>query len=831
MAGLFSTAYIFDLTNNESDQIVSDSHIEEFYSANKSLSVQDLLNGMAKLIAASDSLKSLLEFLDVSTISERLHGKNFLNHECKDNNEGWIRVLLLPVSYDEAEKIRQFIFVTYPVDQEIEKEKLIKQLSEKDSLTGLYNRSSYEKELQILTESGLRDDLVVVKFDLNELKSVNDAHGYAAGDEIIIGLADCLKQTFAEFGKIFRIGGDEFIAIINVPLSQIDDLLQKFETHVADWKGKIVKDFSVSKGYASISGNPELTINDLERQADKRMYSDKSEFHKHSEMLHQDKKLNSAAINGILERENIGIWSIEIDENQPPRMYADKIMKLLLGVTGDLSPENTYQFWYDRIHPDYYDAVTDSVEKMIIGNHAEVQYPWTHPEKGKIFVRCGGVRDTKYKNGIRLTGSHQNVTNIIHLNKDTLTDLYTREFFYQRAQNILKENPNRDFTFFVVNIENFKLVNEKYGVEGGDKLLKHVATFVTRSFPNLVISGRLSGDRFICMQDPIEIDDEKGDSLELKMLERMPFPNINIKYGLYHTKFDRNISVQTMCDRANIAVNSIKGVYKVKQATYDEELQNKIHKNQNIIDNMKAGIENEEFKIYLQPKHNLRTNKTGGAEALIRWIHPELGFMNPGDFIPLFESNGFIKKVDEYVFFKVLEILKSWLDRKLRVVPISINLSRRDFEHENFAENISKAVDKYGIPHNLIHFELTESAISDNPDLIIKNLTELHNEGYMIELDDFGAGYASLMTLSEIEFDILKLDMSIIKNDNPTSKRNALDICSRISKDMNLISVAEGIETEEQVVRIKNLGCDFIQGYFYSKPLPVEEFEKYLMDN
>ena len=283
-----------------------------------------------------------------------------------------------------------------------------------------------------------------------------------------------------------------------------------------------------------------------------------------------------------------------------------------------------------------------------------------------------------------------------------------------------------------------------------------------------------------------------------------------------------------MCDRARLAVESIKGNYDVACALYDEKLDKFVKTKQQILENMEDALKNKEFKVYLQPKHDLRKNKTGGAEALVRWIHPVIGFMNPGDFIPVFEQNGFVKSVDEFVFREVCLMLRRWIDEGKPVVPISVNLSRRDFDSVDLAEQLLAVIEEIDIPHELIHFEVTESAFSDSPDRIANTIRKLHDEGFVIELDDFGTGYSSLTSLSEIEFDILKLDMSIIRNDNPDSPRNVLDMCNQIVKQMNLKSVAEGVETEAQLNRLKKIGCDYIQGYYFSKPLPVEDFENYL---
>lgn len=534
----------------------------------------------------------------------------------------------------------------------------------------------------------------------------------------------------------------------------------------------------------------------------------------------------------ILQKSNIGIWIIEIDEGKKPRMRGDESMLALLGVTEELSEEEVYSAWYEHVHPDYYDTVNTGVEKMISGKHAEIQYPWYHPTKGMIYVRCGGVRDESYTEGIRLAGSHQDVSHIYQFNKDSLTGLYTKDYFFKRVEEILAENPDKEYRILVSDIENFKMINEKYGAETGDELLKYLANAIRKLLgENYIIGGRINADKFACLQFGITQTREEGRAMEYEVLENAPVPNLVWKHGIYYTKFDRSLSARAMCDRARLAVDSIKGVYGVNCAVYNDNLRQNLIVQQQILENMEDAIERQEFFVYLQPKHNLHTNKTGGAEALIRWIHPEMGFMNPGVFIPVFEKNGFIKELDKYVFTKVCQMISSWVREGKPVVPISVNLSRRDFEERDLAEQLISLVDFYKIEHSLIHIEITESVFSENPDQTTSIIRDFHNAGFIIELDDFGTGYSSLFTLNELELDVLKLDMSLIQSDKPGTERNVLDFCAQLTKMMDLQSVAEGVETEEQLKRIKELGCDYIQGYYFSKPLPIEEFEKYLADH
>jgi EAL domain-containing protein (putative c-di-GMP-specific phosphodiesterase class I) len=202
--------------------------------------------------------------------------------------------------------------------------------------------------------------------------------------------------------------------------------------------------------------------------------------------------------------------------------------------------------------------------------------------------------------------------------------------------------------------------------------------------------------------------------------------------------------------------------------------------------------------------------------------------MNPGEFIPLFEENGFVARMDFYIWEEACIALRSWKDKGQPVIPLSVNMSRRDFDVPDIVSKIVALVDKYGLEHELLHIEVTESAISDDPARLEKMVRDLHDRGFIIELDDFGSGYSSIATLNELTLDVLKLDMSLVRKDDPSADNSALKFAVMMGKMLNLKLVAEGVETAEQVERLRGMGCDYIQGYYYSRPLPKAEFEAYL---
>lgn len=415
------------------------------------------------------------------------------------------------------------------------------------------------------------------------------------------------------------------------------------------------------------------------------------------------------------------------------------------------------------------------------------------------------------------------------LEKDSLTGLYNKVFFFKKVEEYLFEHPTQKYMMWVSDIQGLKVINDKYGLEKGDGVLKVMAEYWVRNTPGFLFGGRIEGDKFAGLLR--DMDFEELESIILRNDSQTPFPvpNVVIKHGIYRIERKIDITPQGMYDRAMLALQKIKSKYGVFVAEYNDELRKDLLLRQMILGSADEALAKGEFTVFYQPKHDFRTGKTSGAEGLVRWKLPEFDFLSPNVFIPLFEQNGFISKLDFYVWELVCKTIKKWESDGIPVVPVSINVSRRDFEVDQLAEKIISLVDRYQLAHHMIHIEVTESAYSDDPERIKRVVGKLHDEGFVIELDDFGTGYSSLIALSSMDLDILKLDRSIIQNDMPGSEKNILEFSMQLAKMLHLKTVAEGVETKEQMERVSQLGGDYIQGYYYSKPLPANEFAQYLV--
>ena len=413
---------------------------------------------------------------------------------------------------------------------------------------------------------------------------------------------------------------------------------------------------------------------------------------------------------------------------------------------------------------------------------------------------------------------------------DRLTGVYSREFFYSRVEEILMNNPHRDYIILCSNVENFKLFNDHYGIPAGNRLLQELARFGQARVGSGAIFGRATADRFLALCPRKRYyNDEFFARISAEVLRAANAPgNVVLKYGVYNIT-DRSISVAQMCDRALLAADSIKGHYNRYVAIYDDALRSKLLREQAIIDAMEDALAQGQFTVYLQPKFSLRDDSLSGAEALVRWIHPQWGFLSPGEFIPLFEKNGFITKLDQYVWDRVGAILRSWREKGYPELPISVNVSRADTSLPNMAEILLGILRKYGLEPHMLHLEITESAYTENPDQITAAVAKLRALGFIIEMDDFGSGYSSLSMLNQMQLDALKLDMQFVRSE--TAKpvdQGILRFTVGLARWMNLEVIAEGVETREQLQRLRELGCDYAQGYLLGKPMPPEGMETLL---
>ena len=410
---------------------------------------------------------------------------------------------------------------------------------------------------------------------------------------------------------------------------------------------------------------------------------------------------------------------------------------------------------------------------------------------------------------------------------DELTGIYNKQAFYTKTKEMLLDNPDKNFDLLRINIERFKVLNDLFGESTGDKLLRYIGKFLKEINLPLCVSGRLYADNFVVCYEA-----GKGDSRRMINTLQMVADSFAINnrtilsFGLYRID-DKTLPVSVMCDRANMALWKAKGNFKNPYCEYDEKMRQQVLKEQKIINAMEMAIQNKEFTLYLQPKYDIEKGTIIGAEALVRWISRENGFISPGDFIPVFENNGFVYEVDKFIWEESCRYLRKWLDEGREVHPISVNVSRIDLYDPKLVKHLVDLREKYQLPSQYLELEITESAYTEDPEQIITITRQLREAGFVILMDDFGTGYSSLNMLKDIQIDVLKLDMGFLKSSDYSAKGgNILTAILKMAESLKMQTIAEGVETKEQVEFLKSIGCKYVQGFYYSKPLPVGEFEK-----
>lgn len=409
---------------------------------------------------------------------------------------------------------------------------------------------------------------------------------------------------------------------------------------------------------------------------------------------------------------------------------------------------------------------------------------------------------------------------------DSLTGLFNMSFFYQRVQSLMDNTEARrqDFAFIHFDISNFKLYNERHGFRMGDELLCDVARTIRKEFSGGTVA-RFSDDHFVVCASGTAQEILPSVETIYRTLITAEDPNkrVRIKAGIYYLD-DRNTEVGLSCDHARLACNSIKGRHDRYYCEYDEGLRDKLRKQQYVVDHIDEALEKEYIKVFYQPVIRVKTGEICGYEALVRWIDPKIGFLSPADFIETLEHYHLIHLVDGYVVKKVCEGYNKQKATGRTLVPVSVNLSRLDFELCDVFSMIEDARRKYDVPVNALDLEITESALNENDDGLKADCKKLKDAGYQLWLDDFGSGYSSLNTLVEYDFDVLKLDMVFMRSfDRNPKTAKLLSFIVEAANGMGLTSLCEGVETKEHYEFLKTIGCEKAQGYYFGKPAPFED--------
>ena len=417
--------------------------------------------------------------------------------------------------------------------------------------------------------------------------------------------------------------------------------------------------------------------------------------------------------------------------------------------------------------------------------------------------------------------------------RDQLTGLYNKEFFFRYAVQLDVYHKDYPTDAILVNINHFHTINDRYGKAYGDNVLRGIGKNLLETVQETGgIACRSEADNFL-IYCPHRTDYESLlEQVSVYVDEETHCENrIHLRMGVYSCA-DKNLDIERRFDRAKMSSDKVKGSFTNSIGIYDDSMHDAEVLAEQLIEDFPAAIREKQFMVYYQPKINVRPEEPilSSAEALIRWKHPKLGMVSPGVFIPLFEDNGLIQTLDNYVWSETAAQIRDWKERLGITLPVSVNVSRVDMYDPDMVKKLQRLIEDNGLTYHDLFLEITESAYTDDSRQIIEKVEQLRKIGFRIEMDDFGSGYSSLNMLSTLPIDALKLDMQFIRNAfSERRDTSMLEIVFEIAEMLGVPTIAEGVETEEQMLTLKVMGCDIVQGYYFSRPLPADEFEPFLI--
>lgn len=413
--------------------------------------------------------------------------------------------------------------------------------------------------------------------------------------------------------------------------------------------------------------------------------------------------------------------------------------------------------------------------------------------------------------------------------RDPVSKAYNRAYFYEKAKEMIKDS-TEEMCIVMMDIVNFKVVNDLYGMANGDRLLSQVARELEKLGQNKeFLVSRFSGDHFyMCMKKA----DYETIKFPKKFKTSLGNMDVNVTYGVFFVEDQKDVPINIMCDRASLAAHNKESRMLDYIRYYSDAERTKILKEQEIENEMEQALDSRQFCVFVQPKYDLSREKIVGGEALVRWKHPQKGMIPPFEFIGVFEKNGFIIKLDYFVWEETCKLLSKLKKEGYGGYPISINVSRAHFYGNELIGQLQKLVEKYDLEPQELELEITETICAEDPEIIYKKVRQLQDAGFKVAMDDFGSGYSSLNMLKEMPLDIIKMDLKFLDGgDNEEKSHYILQTLISLAQNMKLLVVVEGVETKVQVEFLRGIGSYYAQGYYFSKPVESATYESMLKEN
>ena len=791
-------------------------------------------------------------------------------------NPYWVSttIQLLPDPY--SDDIKLFVLLQN-IDEQKQEEDRLQKLSQTDPLTGLLNRRMIiDKVDEILKNREDSQQYAFIMIDIDHFKELNDTLGHLFGDQVLIDIGKTIQQSLQEEDLMARLGGDEFVVFLqyNLSILYLEQKVQEIcKSLVKSFEQGIVISGSLGVALAPRDGK---TFTELYQKADTALYKAKKYgrnqyvFYK-NEMVSSKFSLSEIATKELLKKEALEwdllekrifayyhiafcslydeLFEFNLTKNEYQMIYhlpnqynipkekgnlIDLITNIAEEVIYSKDKEKFIKFFNltelkKNLH---HDKITFEEEFRTCKTNGEYKWialfliPFITQNGDDIVLCCTKDIDDKKKAEKKVLKNYQD--------QDRLTGFLSFERFRIECDHLLKNRGNKKYALWYCDLRNFKFLNDIYGYEFGDRILQYWAKIIDEGMGEGETFARKSADHFMMLRQYENIDElEQRFNRSVNLLKNYKEFSakkfqVDMVAGIYLIEKEEDILfMEDMIDRSNMAKQKAKSQRGSKFAVYTESMRKKIIYEKEIEADMHRALGIKEFCVYLQPQVDIHhENKIIGAEALVRWKKNDGSIIPPADFIPLFEKNGFIVKLDRFVFEEVCRYLQQRLIERKNIFKISVNVSRISALQNDFVESYIKIKNRYEIPNDLLEIEFTETVIVENVEHLDNVMKQMRDNGFIFSLDDFGSGYSSLNMLKNVVVDVIKLDMMFFKN-SVDIKREEIIVGSLIymAKALDMKIIAEGVETKEQLVRLKKLGCDIVQGYYFGKPVAKEEFE------
>ena len=754
-----------------------------------------------------------------------------------------------------------------------------KELAYVDPLTGVKNKHAFveiEHEVDELIHDGILDGFSLLIFDLNDLKLINDTYGHDTGDLYIKKSCEIIAKIWPTV-EIYRYGGDEFIIILEG--DDYEERLQNIELFNKQIEENIgTSEPVVAIGFADYIKSRDNSLRSIFVRADEMMYNRKRKLKNMASEVVEDFNNKSSAGTSVLNirlemyemfyrSRNVSLIDmlnasscdeiVEVDiANDTFKQFYHVDGKYFVPAVGH-SYRDLLDFTYNHVvHPDdrgiyeglmKIDGFFERLNNARIPNFDIAHFRYKLQDGDYRYVEQVVIAGEEYgiPNGMfrmyvfdihniksRQLGKISDESGVISVGRDPVTGLLVSKEFFKKAEEIIASDRQKKWCLLSVDIEHFKFFDEWFGRENGDYLLAKIgAEFKETEERDGGVVGYFGADDFAYL---CEYSKEKIEALYKRIHAHINSFGLSTgflpAFGI--SIIDKDMVLVDAFDRSTIAVAKAKTDVKNRICVYSSDMQFKADQEYRVLTEFIHAMQEDEITFFLQPQCRIDDGTFVGAEALARWVKKDGTVVPPGSFVPVLEKYGFITDMDKIIWEKVAIWIKERMDKGLKNVPISVNVSRIDILNLDIDKHFKELCDKYQIPHSAIKLEITESAYADTSAILDDMFKKLHKDGFLILMDDFGSGYSSLNMLSNIKIDAIKLDANFLHIGGSAYERgiHILESVINMAKTMALPIIVEGAEKKDQVDFLKELGCQYVQGYYFYMPMSIKEFEKIIAD-